>query len=240
MSIIIFASLFVIALISMVIFISLWVYKDAKSKGLNGALWVLIVIFTQNFIGLILYFLIGRKEERINCTSCNQPIRKNSKYCNFCGKEVVYEAAPKKQNSFTKKYLTLIIVSIMVWIIAFGGFMFTIFTDKNLAIMDGVSIGSMENSWGNKWNVSFKASGMSFNNVIKITDNKPKTLYVKGNCKEGILTLYIIKDNIIKSVDLTEQNDYIAVDLSDFGNGKVKLELTNSKARNAEFNSYWE
>lgn len=39
----------------LLIFVAFWVYKDAKNKGLNAVVWVLIVWITPFFIGLIIY-----------------------------------------------------------------------------------------------------------------------------------------------------------------------------------------
>ncbi len=41
----------------MLIFIAIWVYKDAKKKRLNAAVWVLIVWITPFFIGFIRYLM---------------------------------------------------------------------------------------------------------------------------------------------------------------------------------------
>lgn len=46
-------------------FIVIWVYKDAKKKKINAAVWVLIVWITPFFIGFIRY-LICRKRTNPN------------------------------------------------------------------------------------------------------------------------------------------------------------------------------
>lgn len=43
------------------ILICIWVYKDAESRGMNGVLW-LIVVLVAGLLGLIIY-LIVRKEK---------------------------------------------------------------------------------------------------------------------------------------------------------------------------------
>jgi uncharacterized membrane protein len=48
---------FVVAII-----LCIWVYKDAESRGMNGALWLIIVLLA-GLLGLIIY-LIVRKEEK--------------------------------------------------------------------------------------------------------------------------------------------------------------------------------
>jgi len=72
----------------------IWVYRDAESRGMNGALWLIIVILTGIF-GLLIYLLVrsgekGKKEEAVKriCPSCGRVIKEDVKYCPHCGKEL--------------------------------------------------------------------------------------------------------------------------------------------------------
>jgi hypothetical protein len=42
------------------IFIAIWVYKDAESRGMSGILWALVAIFVPYFIGLIIYLVVRK------------------------------------------------------------------------------------------------------------------------------------------------------------------------------------
>ena len=73
----------------------IWVYRDAKSRGMDGTLWVLIV-FIANFIGLIIYLFV-REDKRMEvtpregaryCAYCGKQISIDSKFCEICGKKV--------------------------------------------------------------------------------------------------------------------------------------------------------
>jgi FtsH-binding integral membrane protein len=44
------------------ILLCIWVYRDAESRGMNGVLW-LIVVLIAGIIGLIIY-LVVRKDKR--------------------------------------------------------------------------------------------------------------------------------------------------------------------------------
>lgn len=81
------------------ILICLWVYNDAKSRGMEGALWVLIILIA-NVLGLIIY-LIVREEKRPYrqvppyyekqmrfCSNCGSELASNAKFCTKCGKAV--------------------------------------------------------------------------------------------------------------------------------------------------------
>ncbi len=47
----------VVALFIVDILIAVWVYRDAKERGMEAALWLLIVLFT-GLIGLIIYLIV--------------------------------------------------------------------------------------------------------------------------------------------------------------------------------------
>lgn len=75
------------------IVLGIWVYKDANSRDMNGALW-LIVVIVLGIVGLIIYLLVragekGKKEEikRI-CPKCGRVIKEDVKYCPYCGEEL--------------------------------------------------------------------------------------------------------------------------------------------------------
>ena len=46
-----------IVLIVIAILLGIWVYKDAESRGMNGVLW-LIVVLIAGIIGLIIYLVV--------------------------------------------------------------------------------------------------------------------------------------------------------------------------------------
>ena len=75
------------------ILLCIWVYKDANSRGMNGALWLIIVILT-GILGLIIYLLVragekGKTQEikRI-CPKCGRVVKEDVKYCPYCGEEL--------------------------------------------------------------------------------------------------------------------------------------------------------
>ncbi len=48
------------------ILLCIWVYRDAERRGMNGALWLIIVLLT-GLIGLIIY-LVVRKDKATSAT----------------------------------------------------------------------------------------------------------------------------------------------------------------------------
>ncbi|MDR3598802.1 zinc ribbon domain-containing protein [Clostridium sp.] len=90
--------------------LALWVYKDAKKKKMNEALWGIIAIIT-NLVGLVVYMLYRQNNEicykcgtlqskyNIFCSNCGTKIKKtcdscgmivddNNKYCGKCGNDL--------------------------------------------------------------------------------------------------------------------------------------------------------
>ena len=86
------------------ILLCVWVYRDAESRKMNGALWLIIVLIS-GIIGLIIY-LIVRKEKPPPpptsrpeytmaqpsaikfCPYCGKEIEANAVFCPYCGKKV--------------------------------------------------------------------------------------------------------------------------------------------------------
>jgi hypothetical protein len=51
----------IISVAGLFVFVGLWVYTDAKRRGNQPITWTLIALFIPNFMGLLLYLLMGRK-----------------------------------------------------------------------------------------------------------------------------------------------------------------------------------
>jgi hypothetical protein len=76
--------------------LAIWVYKDAESRGMSGALWALIVFFL-GLIGLIIYILVrssstGPQQQQPAgtgrvCPACGRPIPMDAQVCPYCGKD---------------------------------------------------------------------------------------------------------------------------------------------------------
>jgi len=52
--------LFIIGLIAVWILLAVWVYRDAKKRGMEATLWLLLVLLT-GIIGLIVYLIVRRE-----------------------------------------------------------------------------------------------------------------------------------------------------------------------------------
>ena len=81
------------------ILVAIWVYRDAESRGMEGALW-LIICFIAGIFGLIIYLVVRKDKvstgERTMpsvgptaqyCKYCGAPLSPGSRFCPKCGKE---------------------------------------------------------------------------------------------------------------------------------------------------------
>jgi RNA polymerase subunit RPABC4/transcription elongation factor Spt4 len=94
-----------------------YVNRDARRRGMNVALWTVLVIFVPNAIGFIIYFLM-RQPLRIacpkcgvvadpafnfcpkckfnlhpTCPECHRGVQAGDLYCPFCARELAGETS---------------------------------------------------------------------------------------------------------------------------------------------------
>jgi len=104
-----FAGFFGLLVLFFWIAVIVWVYRDAESRGMGGAVWALIVFFTH-LIGLLVYAVV-RSSHPIpqrsavppppisppkptfesapisgTCPTCGKPTEKDHVYCPACGR----------------------------------------------------------------------------------------------------------------------------------------------------------
>jgi hypothetical protein len=97
-----FAGLFGLAAFVFWIVIIVWVYRDAESRRMNGAIWALVAFFLH-FLGLIVYLLVRSGHPAVAppagpapaaCPQCGKPVGKDQAYCASCGQRL-RPACPK-------------------------------------------------------------------------------------------------------------------------------------------------
>lgn len=77
--------IFVLIAIAINIIILVWVYRDAKARGMdNAALWLVIVLLT-GLLGLIIYLVVRPKGAMFPCNSCGKKRMEGLTVCPNCG-----------------------------------------------------------------------------------------------------------------------------------------------------------
>jgi hypothetical protein len=71
---------FLVAYIALIVYI----YNDARRRGMNYVLWTLLAIFAPSAIGIILYFIL-RQPMPVFCTNCGGGMPPGLTYCPHCG-----------------------------------------------------------------------------------------------------------------------------------------------------------
>ncbi|MGL4990554.1 MAG: hypothetical protein ACRCYE_01355 [Sarcina sp.] len=95
--------------------IGYWIYKDACIYTNNPIMWtVIVLVFNQSFIGLLLYFLIGRKKDCYKCENCRNMNSKVARYCNNCGKVIEENTLREDKNISKKQKRNFVIIIILV------------------------------------------------------------------------------------------------------------------------------
>ncbi|MFQ6083248.1 MAG: zinc ribbon domain-containing protein [Candidatus Aminicenantia bacterium] len=79
--------IFILVVLTVALVILDYIYHDAKRRGMNPWLWLLIIIFVPYFIGLIIYLLF-RKPKLNRCTQCGNLLPAEYIHCPQCGSNV--------------------------------------------------------------------------------------------------------------------------------------------------------
>jgi RNA polymerase subunit RPABC4/transcription elongation factor Spt4 len=92
-------SILPLILLAVLIVMMIWVYRDAESRGMNGALWALL-IFVGNVVGLIIYLIVRNdhdliaatnqqlqtyREKTVTCSNCSKAVSEKFDFCPHCG-----------------------------------------------------------------------------------------------------------------------------------------------------------
>lgn len=65
--------------------LAIWVYRDAKARGMENALLLTIVTAITGILGLIIYLLMRPKGILMACPSCGQKRVEGGTRCPHCG-----------------------------------------------------------------------------------------------------------------------------------------------------------
>lgn len=65
--------------------LGVYVYRDARRRSMNAALWTLVVILTPTLLGFIIYLLIRSSYSDLACPSCHASVKEQYITCPHCG-----------------------------------------------------------------------------------------------------------------------------------------------------------
>ncbi len=72
--------------VAITVAIGVFVYRDAKKRGMNAALWTLVVLITPTMIGLIIYLVVRSDRDVTNtvCVACGNNVEQSFNRCPYC------------------------------------------------------------------------------------------------------------------------------------------------------------
>jgi hypothetical protein len=76
--------IFILAVIVLYIVMLVWVARDAKARGMDGGVWLFLVLFT-GLIGLLIYVLSRPQGNLVPCAKCANKRLQASAVCPHCG-----------------------------------------------------------------------------------------------------------------------------------------------------------
>lgn len=223
------------------VFFAVWVYQDCKKRGDDPVLWAIIVFIATPFIGLLIYFL-RRSEVTAACPACGHRISLKAKYCEECGTHTDKEdnSIMVKQGTHHLKFIVAGTISMVLMLICLTGFIVSAAIgsgiNTNVASNNRVwnmgTISMISNTyWGGIWKLDFRSASDGFvkEQNMMIEDADTQMLYADISCETvpdgATLILWLVQDDVSKSIDVTNLSEALVYPLNEFENGKIHVRL---------------
>ena len=85
MSISFFTIIFLLVIgLAVPMIIGVYVYRDAKRRNMNAALWTLIAMLAPSLIGFIIYLLVRGNYSNLRCPQCGATVTEQYAACPRC------------------------------------------------------------------------------------------------------------------------------------------------------------
>jgi len=213
-------SIIMLIYILIMVIATIFVYKDAKKRNMNGGMWAIIAFFGPFLIGVIIYLVCRNPVTDLQCAKCGESINKEAKNCPKCGTALLvncpecqfpvqkgWQSCPKCGTRFPENYsqpiktykkesgigIILLIVMLAVVCILFIGY--ALFAGVNYSYTgygyDGMQVG--------EYNIS--ETDFSSNTVIS------KWIDESKDAKEKIHVLYSRKSKAC--IVYVKDSDYL-------------------------------
>ncbi len=147
-------------------------------------------------------------------------------------------AGRKKDRVPVRKYKLPAIISGIALAVTMTAFIATISFSGDIPVMEGISVGMINNNIGSKWEVSFRSSGETLERTIAFTDEELENLTIEASCEEGEMYLLLLQGKNAEVIDITDYPETTPT-LDGFTAGNIKLSLYNEGAKNAKVKIDW-
>jgi len=116
--------------------VGIWVFKDAKKKGLPAAMWALVAVILPGLAGLLIYIVYrADKKPVMLCKSCEKSIDWGASFCPYCGYQSPPPDKPYKAPKTSKRLMALILVPSVLVFVAFIGGIYSVMVVRRAAPM---------------------------------------------------------------------------------------------------------
>lgn len=215
--------------------LGIWTYRDAKSRGLEARMWTLIVVLVPNFIGLLLYLLIGRKQQQTLCPSCGFKTQQGKPYCSSCGAAMTQgggSLATSKNNSKKPLIFACTCVALTFILMLFTS-VASVYVQPEMFSSPNISVGQNETRVPGVWKLSFWYFDGEKSRAIVMKNRAPSALNVSAKVEKGTLEMGISVDGKEeKRISLNNIDSNYVWDLSHYPeNSRVVLRLYGDAAK---------
>ena len=67
------------------VMIGIYVYRDAKRRHMDAALWTILAILVPSFIGFVIYLIVRSSHSDLSCPQCGAAVTREFMVCPNCG-----------------------------------------------------------------------------------------------------------------------------------------------------------
>lgn len=208
------------------VFLCVWIYRDAKSRGQSGLVWILISLFSSPIIGLLAYLLAGRKDAQVSCRSCGWMISQNARFCERCGTEQppVPSGTPEKRTGFG-----LIVFSSICFVLAIlcvVGVLAATLTGNGFSPeypSPTVNVMSVNTMWNGEWKIDCYYCNDGYLKKDFTLNSPQDALYSNVTCEEGQIFLHVHQGDKKVLYDLTGIQGEFRLPMEEFQPGKIRV-----------------
>jgi len=210
----------------LMLFLGLWTYKDAMVKSdQSPALWVLVVLLIPNFLGLVVYLLVGRtKKQHPAPGSFKKPliafaVLTGLTFVVFIGSAVNFAITEGGHFTTTSRYVSGTMID------AFGN------------ARRGRFLGLSASHRNQEWNLSVVRGNGSVQISPRLNDDELAQIYVVGYAGEGEIFLRLEQDGMVEEFHITQFSGLL--DITGFTPGRVRMIAVLENAEDVWLNVSW-
>lgn len=74
-----------LAVVAVPLCIAIFVYRDARSRGMPGILWAAVALLVPGLVGLLIYLVIRGNYDALRCAACGGAVKREYAVCPHCG-----------------------------------------------------------------------------------------------------------------------------------------------------------